>query len=421
VTFSFLLVGWRAAVAGVAASTIGALVVLFAHGAEWTGSWNAALDLVTGTLVLVGPIAAGWAALTYAGLTARRVPDFASSLVHGRRGWLTPAVMIWLLGCLVLLAAVALAAAGVALAGVPVKPSDLWILGEAFAVLAAQVLMGALIGTVVGGPWAAPIAACGVFALGPLSVTGYLPGVFDTGAATTSLVGQTWSSSVLGWQSLFALGIAVLGGAVLSTLAVPRPTMATGLIAVAGVTAAVVGWSALDSGGHARYAYESSEPVWVCRGGSPRVCLDAETPRPLAAVSAEMSRQAVALIDAGVKLPRTFDQEVPGSTPRAGSGVLFSFDNEDMKSTASPMSVAFSLATPAFCPHFSRLAPIRALRAREVLADWIGAQAAAGRGVSFGAGEKTWLASDRDAQEQWVRQTYSALADCRLDDVSVPF
>ena len=78
-----LLIGHRGLVAGAAALLIAALVVLVSHGATWIGTWKAALDTATGSLVLVGPVAAGWAALTYSGLASRRVADFAASTVRG--------------------------------------------------------------------------------------------------------------------------------------------------------------------------------------------------------------------------------------------------------------------------------------------------------------------------------------------------
>jgi hypothetical protein len=422
VTPQVLLVGRRALIAGAGALTIAALFAMFSIERDWVGSWKAALDTATGSLVIVGPVAAGWAALTYAGLHARRMPDFAASVIRGRRAWLSPLILIWLVGCFTVVGASAVATGLAQSLGSRAEPSQFWILGEAIAVLAAQVAIGALIGSIVVGPWAAPIATSAVFALGPLSVSGFVPGIFDTGSAAGSLVGNTWSVRVLALQSLTAMGLAVAVGCLLVKQVTPVRAWVSGGIAVAVATVTAIAWSVLDSGGYERYAYESSEPEWVCRGQSPQVCLSAETPRPLAAIATEMSRQAQALIDAGVRLPETFDQSVPGSRPRPGHGVIELPGTGELQTGVAAESIAGSLAMPAYCPAFyHQLSPIRGERAQVVLADWIGAQVQAGRGVMFGARERAWLASDRAGQEEWVRKTYDALAHCRLRTVTVPF
>lgn len=417
-----LLIGHRGLVAGAAALLIAALVVLVSHGATWIGTWKAALDTATGSLVLVGPVAAGWAALTYSGLASRRVADFAASTVRGRRAWLSPALVIWFAGCLTVLLAAAIATGVASALGGKPEPASVWILGEAFAVLAAQVSIGAVIGSVLIGPWAAPIAASAVFALCPLSVVGPLPGIFDTGSVAGSLVGQTWSAHVLVLQAAVGFGIAVVAGCLLVSRVSPALTWGAGATAFVAAGLTIAAWSALESGGHERYIYESSGPEWVCSGDTPRVCLDAETARPLAAVSAEMHRQAAALVDAGVELPETFDQLVPGAEPRPGHGAVEFLVFGDLSASADPDTVARSLATPTDCPEFSASTPpTRALGARVVVADWIAAQAGTGRPIMFGPAEAAWLRTDSRTQERWIVQAYDALATCRFGDLRLPF
>jgi hypothetical protein len=422
VSRAIILVGWRAAAAGQAALVAAALFALFVNGTTWIGAWKAALDMATGSLVLIGPVAAGWAALTYAGLSSQGMPEFAASMSRGTRGWLSPALVVWYSGCCATLIAAVIATGAADAAGGKADPRGLWILGEAFAVLAAQVMLGAVLGSVLVGPWAAPIAASAVFALGPLSVLGYLPGVFDTGSVTGSLVGQAWSGRVLGLQSAVAIGLAVIAGCLLAQKVSPTPAWELRFAAIAAAAVTVAGWSMLDSGGHERYAYERSGPDWACRGEQPRVCLDAETTRPLNALAAEMKREAAALIAVGAHVPSVFDQQVPGSTPRAGHGSIIFRDGGELQAAADRQAVALSLATPTACAAFSTATPpLRALRVQIVMADWIAAHGGAGHGVSFGPAEEAWVHADTAEQATWVARTYDDLAACRLSYVRLPY
>jgi hypothetical protein len=141
------------------------------------------------------------------------------------------------------------------------------------------------------------------------------------------------------------------------------------------------------------------------------------------AVSAEMHRQAEALIDAGVELPETFDQIVPGAaTPRPGHGAVGFLVFGDLSASADPDTVAQSLATPTGCAQFSApRAPMRALRTQVVVADWIAAQAGSGPGGMFGPAEEAWLRTDSQAQARWIVQAYDALVTCRFNDLRLPF
>jgi hypothetical protein len=419
----WILCGSRTAAFATACLIVTGLATAFLKGTAWLGSWRMALDWGTGSLVLIGPMAAGWAALTYGILAQRGWPQFAAALPRYRRSVLDPLMLIWLAGVLALLTTTFVVLSLSSLAGSKASPQELWVVGEAAAVLAAQVAIGAALGAVLRGIWAAPVAALVVFALGPLSVLGYVPGIFDTGSVRSSLVGQTWSAAVLGWQAVSTIGIAAAGSAVLFLLYAPAHRLMGGAVVAVGGLLLVVGWSALESDGHERYSYDTSPPEWVCRGDAPTVCMDASTTRPLESLAADMRRQGEPLLELGVALPDRFDQEVPGRSPATDHGVLFFFAAADASSSIDPRSVALSLATPGACAEFhTERPPMRALRAKVVMADWISAQASeSGADAYFGPSEERWLRQPPSQQQAWIVTTYRQLATCDLADVTMPF
>jgi hypothetical protein len=398
------------------------MVTVFAHGTEWLGSWRMALDQGTGSLALIGPVAAGWAALTYAGLVQQEWPIFAAGTSRLRRAWLDPFLVVWLAGVGALLLTTALVLVLSTLAGSRSALPDVWIVLEAAAVLAAQVGIGAAIGVAIPGLWSAPVAAVGVFALGPLSALGYLPGLFDTGSVSGSLVGQTWSFAVLGWQSLLAIGVAGIAACFLWWRAAPSLSPSWLALWLAFAASVVAGWSGLETVGHERYAYSTTPTEWVCEGTAPQVCMDSYTTGPLEAVAAELHRQAAALLTVGAAVPDTFDQFVPGSASDPGHGSITFYDAGETSSVANDRVISLSLATPRQCEGFSsERPPMKALRARVALADWIGSQVADSPVAAWNQAEEDWLDRPVDEQSDWVVSTYSQLAECDLDAIDVPY
>jgi hypothetical protein len=419
----WLLVGRRTIALALPALVAAGLITIFVNNTRWIGSWRMALDWATGSLVLIGPVAAGWAALTYAGLAQHGWHRFAAATIRSGRALLDPLLTIWIVAVAALLITTTTTLTISSLAGSRATPADLWVLGEAAAVLAAQVSIGAAIGLASRGLWAAPVAAVGVFALAPISALGHLGGVFDTGSVTGSLVGQTWSVQTLGWQSATALGLAGLltCGLVLSVAAGARGLV----LALAGISAVALagGWAVLDQSGRERYAVDSAPPSWICRVGTPQVCMDASTTRPLDSVAAEMQRQAAPLIAAGVAVPVRFDQEVPARPPVRKHGVLLFVSSSETAASADPQSVALSLATPRPCAEYAAASsPTRALRAHVVLADWIAVRAGVhGAEARLGSAEERWLSGPLAEQQRWVVETYEQLANCDFGPIDVPF
>jgi hypothetical protein len=415
------LLGRRITIAALAALVGAGMVTLLAHGTDWLGSWRMALDQGTGSLALIGPVAAGWAALTYAGLAQQEWPAFAAGMSRLHRAWLDPLLVVWLAGLAALVVTTALALVLASLAGSRSDLPSLWILGEAAAVLAAQVGIGAVIGLLLRGLWAAPAAAVAVFALGPMSALGYLPGMFDTGSVSGSLVGQTWSAAVLGWQAVMTIGVAGLACSLLWWRVAPTRHWVWSAVTLVVGASAIGAWTALEAVGHERYAYDDKPTQWVCRGDAPQVCMDSYTVRPLDALAEEMSRHAAALIGVGATVPDTFDQAVPGKSPDPDHGVILFVSSGETNTSANNRSVSFSLAKPRGCEEFSSSSmPMKALRAQVFMADWIGTQAG-DTVAAWNRAERNWLDLPVAEQADWVVTTYEQLADCDLDAITLPY
>jgi hypothetical protein len=134
-----------------------------------------------------------------------------------------------------------------------------------------------------------------------------------------------------------------------------------------------------------------------------------------------MHRQASTLVDVGVEIPPTFDQDVPGAVPRPRHGLIEFVGLGELQSTADPGSVADSLATPTACPQYSApRAPMRALRVRVLVADWISVQAGVRIDAMFGPAEEAWLRSDPEAQQHWIVMAYHGLKTCEFGPIRMP-
>jgi hypothetical protein len=425
VNHAVFLLGRRDCCVAIMTLVAAGMVTIFANGTPWVGSWKMALDWGTGSVVLVGPVAAGWAAFTYASLGQRGWPEFAAGFGRLRRAWLDPVVAIWMTASAAVLITTSTTLVSASMAGSRAATSSLWIIGEAFLVLAAQVGIGAVLGHLMRGLWAAPLAALVVFALAPMSVLGYLPGVFDTGSVSSSLVGQTWSIPVLGWSSALTAGLAALCMCALMVRVSPAQRWTIWVTAVVALATLLTGWSVLEYGGHERYRFDRSTPEWVCRGVRPLVCMDADTTRPLDFIASEMERQARVFAELGapVPVPGRFDQQVPGRVPAVDHGVLFLLADDETGSSVDPRAVSLSLAMPRPCEDFvGSSVPLKAVRAQAVIAAWIADRADVPHADAvLGRGEQLWLHLDIANQADWMVTTYTQLAACDLGSIRLPF
>jgi hypothetical protein len=392
-----------------------ALVSVYTRGSHAT--WRQALDWGTGSTVLVGPVAAGLAAWTYARMRQAAFAEYVSATPKDLAGWTGPAVLVWLQASGALLVATAIATAHTALVGIPSHPGDLPILLQALAALATYVGLGACLGALVGQVWVAPVAAVLGYLLMFLSIWGLLPGTFDTGGASGSLVGNVFNGRVIALQGVVALGMtaALVLGAV-SVLAARHRVLSTliGVAIVAGAGALVH----LDGNGHERYAYPAGPVPLTCAGDAPEVCVARDAPRPLQAMAREFATQARVLEELGLDVPDRFQVGDFFVRNPKGVGLISFYDDDEARSDVRPEIVSQALATPGDCAAYSDSTPTGdAIGVHFLFQQWAGDRLGTrrvNRDDEFG----TWMRSEETLQ--WARSIYPKLAACDFTGVKIP-
>ncbi|RHW25812.1 hypothetical protein D0Z08_17370 [Nocardioides immobilis] len=387
---------------------------------SWLGSWKKALDQGTFSITTLGPVAAGIACVVYVRLRRSGVPDLLSQARRPWLGWLAPALGVWALASAAVLLICALTTTAAWAAGAHTYPELFWVVPPALAVLGAEVSIGAMMGSRIGHYWAAPWAAVSVFTLFILSSVGVVPGVFRTGGTSGSLSAETFAIHPIAAQAVAALG---LGVAVMALshwdLFRTSSTVHRGMCAVL-VAAAIPALFRLHSDSDERYVSSSVE--YECRDGQPTVCMLEETTRPLDDLAARMQRLAGPLVAAGVALPARFVQKLPGDS-NLDEGSVRLFADEELGATVTDETAARSLAQPADCPAYSSDSPEDlpevVFTIDRVLTHWILVQDGQASAPTEG-GLADWWALPAEDQHPWVRTTYDALSDCRLNALRLP-
>ena len=389
------------------------VVALVLGGVPWLGVWKMAIDWVAGAYVLIGPLSAGLVAWDMSRMRATRWDRVVCSTPRGLRGWLEPALTVWLIGVLadlVLAAAVTMVTLS---QGSAFAPRQLAILASGASVYLLHVVIGALIGTCLPGPWAPPLAALLVLGLFVLGASSGLPELFRTGGVTGSLVGRAYDLGTLALYCAFAIPAALLvGWATLRAVTQWRPPVLAVLVAIG----ALVGSGIVVWGDPERYVYVPT--AVTCVGAEPAVCMATETRRPLDAVAAELHRLAEPLVLAGATLPARWTQGVPGQAPPADSGVLIFLDAGEGASNADPRAVLVSLVNPGACPELREQVPPRhALAVQRALATWIEVHVG-DRQPSSTSALGRWVITP--AAEAWAVASFEKLRTCRLEGLSAP-
>jgi hypothetical protein len=396
-------------------------IVLYVRKDGWVGSWKLGVDWGTGTLIFVGPVCAGAAALTYSTMASRGWDVFVAGMRRGFVSWLGPLVGIWALGVTVMVACTTAALSVAVSLGAHAAPDMLWALPLVSVTLAAEVSLGAVLGVTVHRGLSIPLAALIPFLLESFSVSGPIPEIFRTGGVTGDLSGETYDWRVL---LLSAAACAAFTLAFVFSLAFHVfPVRASiGWFAVAAALVCVVPpWWLLESGHDDRYAFVAN-PRLVCAGEAPQVCLSEDSVRPLPALVREMRRQAAPLVALGIDLPDRWVDAGPGKVYESDGSLSF-WDDQAMSSSADPGMVSRALAMPRACAdYFNNRVPMRAFRVQGILEAWIATHSGGhAGGVSASSPEGRWLALPVSEQQAWLTSTYAALRECRLRDLTVPF
>lgn len=394
------------------------LVPSLSRGTDWLGSWKMALDAGTFSLTLIGPVAAGIACATYVRLATSGVEPLLRTGPRPWWPWLRPALTIWGLAAVAMLAITLGVTTSAALVGAVPYYDTLWVLVPALCVLAAQVGVGVLLGGLGRRVWLAPVAAAATFSLGVLGAIGAMPEIFRSGGLGVTYAGETYDATTLGLQTGATLGVAA-GLLLVSNRTVVGRTASSRVVISLLVLLGAVFYVVLGNGIHDRYR-AVSDPELVCRGDSVRVCLARETTRPLDDLVERMDRQARALRELGLELPPRYVDYVAGGDDERQGGVPLLVD-ETLDDTVSDETAARVLTTPAQCAAYrADIAPPEAsFDARRLLARWLLVRAGL---LEPGPddSDRAWLGSGLDAQRSWVTNTWAQLRACDLDALRLP-
>lgn len=390
----------------------GTWFAMLAHGNHWTGGWRNAVDTLAGTVVITGPLLAALVAHAYARRTETSLPVLTVTAVHPARAWYRPFLGLTALAVVNLGAVLLEVAFLVAAAGTPLLAEPLVVLPVCALVLSAHALAGMVVGLRVRPQLAGALAGAASFGLFLLAVAHLAPAAFVLGGASGDLVGTAYRPEVV-----VALGAtAVASAAALATGTAWRYRRPGAWVAVAvGATALAM---VLGSGGVVDLdrRFEPVDVALRCRGDAPQVCLPAEAPRALPAVSRRMRQLADPLRSAGAELPRRWVYSW-GQRPEPGDGVLTLWSGDVLGRRPAGDALVHSLATPAACPAFSAdMVDERALAVRSLLESWLRVR----NGLRSGGTRTphTWFAGPRS--EAWVRTTYAQLRRCDLASLRYP-
>lgn len=388
---------------------------------SWLGSWKVALDSGIFSVTLLGPAAAGIACTVYARIRRAGFDDLLASSSRPWLGWVAPAAGVWLLAVLALLIICAVTTATSWWAGSRPYPELSWVLLPTAAVLAAQVGLGALVGARSGQYWAAPWAAIATFGLFILSSIEVIPVVFRTGGTTGDLAGETFYVPTFGYQAVVAVGCAAVALALSHRTLFGLASLLWRGTTVVAAGAAAVALVVLDPSGEL-YAVDDSTGL-ACVEGRPTVCLLEDAARPLDDLAAQMQALATHLETAGATVPDRFAVPLPGGRTDPGVGFIHLVGDERLAATVGPEAAARSLTKPTDCPAYSsddpRALPESWFAVAATLERWLLVQEGDAAAPTDGRTARWWALSAHE-QHPWVRATYDALRDCRLDDLRLP-
>jgi hypothetical protein len=405
--------------------TVTGLVVLFAGRFPWWGSPMAALDWTVGTNLLVGPVAAGIAAMSYADMTASGWLFFLRGTRRAALVALVPAVAVALAAVaslLLLLAVVVVVTRG---AGTSAALRGGWIVVPTGIALLAEVMFGAVVGSRLGRWWLAPLAAVAVYAAQAAGAYGTISSILVTGPASTLLVERAFNARFATIQGLALGALAMACAGLLSIRVRAAAGWLVGISTIVSLVGFMAGWLAIGGlGSDGRYTAATGVGL-SCVGSLPQVCLSTDTIRPLTALAGEFETQSAPLAAIGLEVPSRFVQLLPESADDYRHDGVVDLQTVEAQSDphVAPSMVSWSLANPAPCPLFYTGTPRQsALAARVLLADWIARQSNPSSEMSFGTPAETrWLSRSLVEQLAWVKPTYAALAGCNLRGLRRPW
>ena len=394
-------------------------IASLSRGPRWLGSWKLAVDEASGSIFLVGPVAAGIACGVYVRLRRSHVEELLHQAARPWRGWISPALGVWGLAGAAVVGLGLVMTSAASLAGSSAFPQVAWVAVPTVLALGAEVAVGALVGARVPHYWTVPWVGVGTFLLVLLTRVSVIPIVFDTGPASGELIGETFHPSWFAFQAITASGIVV------AAMAGTHPQLfrASSLLwRVISATAAAAALAVLLLAPRPLSRYElAPEAADVCRESRPVVCMTRDGHRPLDDLASTMESVARPLVDAGIPLPDRFVPVESRSATDRDVGMLLFADDEELAAEVDDTVAARSLAMPTRCPAYfgDRPPPQAYFSVSGFLVRWLLVRAGDENAPTDGSLASWWRLPVRQ-QHPWVRATYAALTSCQLEALSLP-
>lgn len=379
----------------------------------WLGSWRGAIEQAAGAVEIAGPLLAGLAAQTYAGLRRTAIPDLVIASVRPTRGWLAPAFRLWIASVISLGMVMIAVTVRSRILDAPTPGRQFLIVPVCVLMLAVHALIGMVIGLRAGPRVAGVLAAFTSFCLFLLATEHLAPPSFITGGATGGMIGE---------QYRWAAVIALCGFAAASALAVAPWVLWTTQWARQRWLISIVAGLCIAGLGHVTWPDVEGrlEPAalvpYRCGGAVPQVCAPTErVADDLGRISRRLGELATPLRDAGALLPAKWSWMIPGRRPLDGGSLLISVEAE-LGGRVGDKELIRSLIDPAACPEYtSNREPTESFSARVLLLNWISIRNGFGR-----SSKKLAAVLEAENFEGWVRTTYAQLRTCDLDAVRKP-
>lgn len=380
------------------------LAVLFSRSG-WAWDLGHAVSWASSSTLLLGPLSAGVAAFDMWRQRGRGLRSVERSALRGWQGTLTLAVAVWTYAALAWATAMALA---ISISTFRYEGSGLgtwWpVLIQAPAALLGATLLGAVIGSLVRGVGAAPLAVGAVYTTTAMAdiVLG-TRSVLAVEGATMSLVGLRPRGDVLAVTLALdlVLGAAFAASVVRREHGRSRKALVSACAASLAVLACATGLVTLDAReGH----LEPSTAERVCVLGDIEVCGPPEGEAIYRVAQRSLAAGISQLETAGLELGQKSYDHASAASSRAG---VLSVDTAllDRDGGLDAWDVASTLSTPTLCEEFFDAdPPVELLEGQWNLASWMS-------DVLNGAGS---VAADERAAAQ---ETLSALERCAPESV----
>lgn len=337
---------------------------------EWVVEWDWGARLLAAAVIVLSPIVAAAVAYQHATMVRRGLGTLARGSVRGSLPVLLPAGAVALTTSLAVIVLWVAIGVRTVLAG-GIGPTDAWVYAEVLAPLWAAAAVGLLVGSVVDGVLAGPVAGVALVIITALgSLFGRSPfSAVTTYGTLTGLERPPGQAAVvvaccLGMTALALFGAALVWRGTLTRHRSALPLVAAALVALAVVPAATP-W-------HDQVFRASAEPR-ACVEGVPAVCGPQSRLPLLVPVQRSFHRAYTVLDGTPFVEPSAFTVTRLDQYSSLGSAAPLDFDPAYLRDGAYDNgAVARALVRPHQCEGlFDASAAVPLLDAQDVVLPWL--------------------------------------------------